>query len=445
MLSNTNKVEREFYSKFIKIIDDYVPRTRSFLLAVSGGVDSITMLDLFKRLRDERKDIVIGVATYNHKLRPEADGEVELVRQICVSERIPFYTSAGNVSEYAQTHKLSVEEAARKLRYDFLEKISTENSYELIVTAHNANDLLETMILRLSKGTGPFGLSGLKLLSKNRFRPLLFFTRSEIEEYAQCKNLRFAVDASNYDQHYERNYIRHSIVPLLRKVNPQLEKAALSLARSTWELDAFVDKMLTSKPRYYIAQRLIFKLEEDTLLRVEQIRRYAIEFLGKPIDREKIERFLKANKKSYKVSFWGDLGVEVSHGWVMMGGINKYEHFCYNFNIIIEEDRINIYPQEQIKINSYFIKFKVGGIISKECSNRIDLEIRSWIEGDRTYEGKKLKELFNEKKVPTFLRRLIPLVVIDKKVVFVPKIYKSRMLDDIGLDIVSKGGINFES
>ncbi|WP_448376326.1 tRNA lysidine(34) synthetase TilS [Fervidobacterium sp.] len=445
MLSNTNKFEREFYSKFIKVIDDYVPRIRSFLLAVSGGVDSITMLDLFKRLRDERKDIVIGVATYNHKLRPEADIEVEFVRQICLAKDIPFYTSVGDVTEYAQANKLSIEEAARELRYDFLEKISTENSYELIVTAHNANDLLETMILRLSKGTGPFGLTGLRLISKNRFRPLLFFTRSEIEEYAQSKNLEFVVDASNYDQHYERNYIRHSIVPLLRKLNPQIEKSALSLARSTWELDTFVDKLLASKPRYYIAQRLIFRLEEDTLLRVEQIRRYALEFFGKPIDREKIERFLKANKKSYKVSFWGDLGVEVSHGWVMMGDINKYEHFYYDFNIIIEEDRINIYPQDHIKINGYFIKFKVGGIISKECSNRIELEIRNWIEGDRTHEGKKLKEIFNEKRVPTFLRRLIPLVVINNKVVFIPKIYKSRVLDDIGLDIVSKGGINFES
>jgi len=440
-----SKITEELYKRFKQIIDEYAPHYRSFLLAVSGGVDSVTMLDLFKRLRSESNDIRIGVATYNHKLRPEADKEVEFVRDICICENIPFYTDSGNVIEYARLNKLSTEEAARELRYSFLEATLKEHSYELIVTAHNANDLLETMILRFAKGTGPFGLAGLKVMTKNRFRPLLFFTRHEIEEYARIRNLRYAVDLSNFNENYERNFIRLSVVPLLRRINPRIEHAAISLAQSTWHLDNFVEKNLANVQKYLVGSRLIFKLDKDSFLQKEQIRRTALEFFGRPIDKEKIDRFSNSKSKSYKVSFWGNLGIEVSHGWVMMGDIKNYENYCYDFIITSEDGNVIIRPKDEIEVSGYFIKFEVSGIILSAGYNVTGFKIRNWIEGDRTYEGKKLKDIFNDKKVPTFLRRLVPLVVIDERVVYVPDIYKSRFLENIGLRIVSKGGINFES
>lgn len=436
----------DLYERFKKIVDEYAPKVTSFLLAVSGGIDSITMLDLFSRLRKERPNLRIGVATFNHKLRPQADEEVEFVKSLSESMNFPFYTDSADVKSYSNLNKLSIEEAARTLRYSFLERTMRHYGYELTVTAHNTNDLLETILMRLVKGTGPFGLVGLRVLSDKYFRPLLFFSRQEVELYAKSRKLSYVVDMSNFDEHYERNYIRHSVVPLLKKINPRLEKAALSLALSTWEMDEYVERVVQGTQRYVLGDRLIFKLLPDPFIQTEQLRRFSLQFFGRPLDREKIERFSKTlrSAKSFKVSFWNELGAEVSHGWVMLGNIRNYEPFTFFIEVSRHGESFSIQPTDSFEINGYFINFSLRGIIKSETPV-IRFVVRNWNEGDRTYEGKKLKELFNEKKVPTFARRLIPLVFLNEKVVYVPKYYKSKLLDEIGLEVVSKGGINFES
>ncbi len=444
--SSHNFEKLDLYEKFKRIIDEYASEVNSFLLAVSGGIDSITMLDLFFRLKKERQNLQIGVATFNHKLRSEADEEVEFVKAKSELMGFKFFTDSADVRSFSQENKMSIEEAARVLRYRFLEQVMKEHHYELTVTAHNANDLLETMIMRFTKGTGPFGLAGLKIISNNYFRPLLFFTRQEIELYAKNRNLDYVVDMSNYDEHYQRNYIRHSIVPLLKKINPKLESAAISLALSIWELDEYVEHVIERTEKYILENRLIFKLHNNPFLQIEQLRRFSLQFFGKPLDREKIERFSRnVNKsKSFKVSFWGELGAEVSHGWVMLGNIKSFEPFKFVIELSDNSEDYTRKLMKGIEINGYFINLVIRGIIKSDVP-KICLVVRNWNEGDKTYEGKKLKEVFNEKKVPTFVRRLIPIVVLNERVVYVPGYYKSKILDEMGLEIVSKGGINFES
>ncbi|AFG34539.1 tRNA lysidine(34) synthetase TilS [Fervidobacterium pennivorans subsp. shakshaketiis] len=436
----------DLYEKFKRIIDEYASGVNSFLLAVSGGIDSITMLDLFYRLKKERQNLRIGVATFNHKLRPEADEEVEFVRAESERMGFTFYTDSADVRSYSRQNKMSIEEAARNLRYRFLEQVMKEHHYELTATAHNANDLLETMIMRFTKGTGPFGLAGLKIISNNYFRPMLFFTRQEIELYAKNRNLDYVVDMSNYDEHYQRNYIRHSIVPLLKKINHKLENAAISLALSIWEMDEYVERVIEKTEKYILDNRLIFKLHSDPFLQIEQLRRFSLRFFGKPLDREKIERFSKnvIKSKSFKVSFWGELGAEVSHGWVMLGNIKRFEPFKFVIELSDDDEDYTRKLMRGIEVNGYFINLVVRGIIKSDIP-KISLIVRNWNEGDRTFEGRKLKEIFNEKKVPTFVRRLIPIAVLNERVVYVPEYYKSKILDEMGLEIVSKGGINFES
>uniref|UniRef100_A0A7V4NHQ6 tRNA(Ile)-lysidine synthase n=2 Tax=Fervidobacterium pennivorans TaxID=93466 RepID=A0A7V4NHQ6_FERPE len=436
----------DLYEKFKKVIDEYASGVTSFLLAVSGGVDSITMLDLFFKLKEERQHLRIGVATFNHKLRPEADEEVEFVRAKSERMGFTFYTDSADVRSFSQQNKMSIEEAARALRYGFLDQVMKEHHYELTATAHNANDLLETMIMRFTKGTGPFGLAGLKIISNNYFRPLLFFTRQEIELYAKDRNLDYVVDMSNYDEHYQRNYIRHNIVPLLKKINPKLESAAISLALSIWEMDEYVERAIEKTEKYILGNRLIFKLHSDPFLQIEQLRRLSLRVFGKPLDREKIERFSKnvIKSKSFKVSFWGELGAEVSHGWVMLGNIKRFDSFKFVIELSNDNGDFSKKPMKGIEVNGYFINLVIHGIIKSDVS-KICLVVRNWNEGDKTFEGRKLKEIFNEKKVPTFVRRLIPIVVLNERVVYVPGYYKSKILDEMGLEIVSKGGINFES
>lgn len=452
------KEDIDLFERFTNIVEKYIVQeyastvpTRKILkilLAVSGGVDSIVMLDLFDRLTNLKSSsdlesvIYIGVATFNHRLRKEADEEVQFVREICRLRDIPFYTESGDVMGFAQENKYSVEESARVLRYAFLNKIAQENQYDYISTAHNANDLLETVLLRLSKGTGPFGLAGIKPISNQYFRPLLFFTREEIEKYAESRNLGYAIDKSNFDVKYQRNFIRHEIVPLLKKINPSVEKAVLNLSESIWKLDDYLNNILKSNENVvYFDDRLIFRLVDNKYLQTEQVRRMALEFFRKPLDKEKLERFEKCKSESFKVSFWNGLGIEVSLGWAMMGRINDYPQKC----IRIDLNQKNLEgTSQEYEFNRYFIKLDFHGIMSSRIER--DLEIRNWIEGDRLSNGKKVKVLFNNRKVPTFLRRLMPLVTFDGKVVFIPYLYEDkRMLESIDIGVQVKGGLCFES
>ncbi|HOP81997.1 MAG TPA: tRNA lysidine(34) synthetase TilS [Fervidobacterium sp.] len=441
----------DLFERFVQVIDTYVAtgrNTKKILLAVSGGVDSIVMLDLFDRLKSLKSDwrIDIGVATFNHKLREEAYSEVEFVRQVCESRNLTFYTSSGDVAKFAQSNKYSTEEAARFLRYSFLNEIAQKNGYNYISTAHNANDLLETILLRFAKGTGPFGLAGIKPAHDQYIRPLIFFSREEIEKYAQSRKLHYVVDKSNFDVKYQRNFIRHEIVPLLKSINPSLERSALHLSKNIWKMDEYIDRVLASSQinMTNLEDRIIFKLVEDKYLQTEQIRRMALKFFKRPLDMEKLERFETCDSQSFKVSFWRNLGIEVSYNWVMMGPIDNYLRKsiklmpCYSG---FDGNNTNNFEYE---FNGYFIKINFGGIINSRFSG--DIEIRNWIEGDRLTDGRKIKDLFNSKKVPTFVRKLMPLVVFDNRIIFAPYLYEDKKtLKSIDIEVQVKGGLCFES
>lgn len=422
-------------------------KNTSILLAVSGGVDSIVMFELFYSLRNEF-GYQIAVATFNHKLRKEADEEVKFVESLCKEKNIPFFTSQADVLQYSKKNKLSIEEGARILRYKFLTQVADKYAYKYIATAHNTNDLLETMILRLTKGTGPYGLVGMNPISGRFIKPLLFFTRDEIENYAKFKKLCFVTDASNFDVKYNRNFIRHRIIPLLKEINSSVELASLRLAQSIWELDEYVGSIVEEFNNRYsikIGEYFVFKLHENSYIKTEQIRRNAISVFGRPIDSEKLERFKKVEKSgktSYKVSFWKDLGIEVSRGWCIMGKIIEYPHFSEM--ISISKDK----SQSELNINGYFLKISNYGIMKDTSEKQLIFEIRNWLEGDRLLNGKKVKDLFIEKRVPTFVKHLVPLVVSvqENKVIYIPYLYEAKeYLREIGVTIETKGGLHFES
>uniref|UniRef100_A0A7C5Y9J7 tRNA(Ile)-lysidine synthase n=1 Tax=Fervidobacterium nodosum TaxID=2424 RepID=A0A7C5Y9J7_9BACT len=422
-------------------------KNASILLAVSGGVDSIVMLELFDTFQSEF-GYQIAVATFNHKLRKEADEEVRFVESLCKEKNIPFFTSQADVLHYSKEHKLSIEEGARILRYKFLTYVADNYNYKYIATAHNTNDLLETMILRLTKGTGPYGLVGMSPINGRFIKPLLFFTREEIENYAQARKLRFVTDTSNFDVKYNRNFIRHRIIPLLKEINPSVELASLRLAQSIWELDEYVGSIVDEFNNKYstkIGEYFVFKLHENSYIQTEQVRRNALLVFGKPIDNEKLERFKnvqKSGKTSYKVSFWKELGIEVSRGWCIMGKIIGYPRFSET--VLISKDKV----QSELNVNGYFLKITNYGIMKGTSERKLIFEIRNWLEGDRLLSGKKVKELFIEKKVPTFVKHLIPLVVSkqEEKVIYIPYLYEAKeYLREMEITIETKGGLHFES
>lgn len=207
-------------NRFIKYYQkhDLFQQSDKILLAVSGGKDSMAMLQLFIDCK-----LTIGVAHCNFNLRgAESDADEQLVKTACKKHHIPFYQNAFNTKEYAEQNGISIQMAARDLRYHWFEELRSKNDYKYIATAHHKNDVAETMLINLTKGTGLSGLHGISKKSDNIIRPLLDFTREEINVFVQETNIEYREDKSNADNKYTRNGIRLDVIPLLEKINPNL-------------------------------------------------------------------------------------------------------------------------------------------------------------------------------------------------------------------------------
>lgn len=189
---------------------------KKLLLATSGGLDSMVMADLFHKLNYE-----IAIAHCNFQLREmESFEDQNFVQEYANTNSIPLFLTQFDTKAFAEDYKLSTQIAARELRYNwFYELLETEN-YDYILTAHHADDNLETFLINLSRGTGLEGLTGIPEKNENIIRPLLLFSRQEIENYAKENKIKWREDSSNASDKYLRNKIRHHLVPILKALNP---------------------------------------------------------------------------------------------------------------------------------------------------------------------------------------------------------------------------------
>ena len=189
---------------------------KKLLLAVSGGLDSMVLVHLFQKLNYE-----IVVAHCNFQLRGlESFGDQQFVQEYSNMNAIPFVFTQFDTEAFATDFKVSTQVAARELRYSwFYEQIEIQNA-DYILTAHHADDNLETFIINLSRGTGLDGLIGIPAQNEKVIRPLLSFSRQEIVEYAVANKLEWREDSSNASDKYLRNKIRHHLIPILKELNP---------------------------------------------------------------------------------------------------------------------------------------------------------------------------------------------------------------------------------
>lgn len=186
------------------------------LLAVSGGLDSVTMVHLCSQA-----GFSIALAHCNFRLRGEAsDADEQFTRDLAIRYNVPFYVKGFQTRDYAESHKLSVQMAARELRYNWFSEVIKSEGYRYLLTAHHADDNLETFLINLSRGTGLDGLTGIPGVNGNIVRPLLPFSREEIAEYAKAQGLTWREDESNADTKYLRNKIRHEVIPGLKSLHP---------------------------------------------------------------------------------------------------------------------------------------------------------------------------------------------------------------------------------
>ena len=205
----------------------------SVLCAVSGGLDSMCLLHLLS-VWGRMQGVTVMAAHFNHNLRgAESDGDEAFVRSWCAEHEIPFVSESGDVMGYAAETGQSVEEAARTLRYAFLERQRQALGCAFVLTAHHADDNAETMLLHLLRGTGSRGLAGIPALRDRIARPFLSITRAELAAYAEENRVPFVEDSTNAQDDFARNVLRHKVLPVLRELNP---KAVENMTRTAEQL-----------------------------------------------------------------------------------------------------------------------------------------------------------------------------------------------------------------
>ena len=195
----------------------------TIVVGVSGGPDSICLLNVLKNLQNELK-INIVVAHINHMIRKEADSETEFVQDFCEQRDIKCFVKKADVLQIAKEKKLGTEEVGRKIRYDFFEEVKNIVGGNKIATAHNANDNAETVLMNFLRGSGSTGLQGIEPIRDNKLiRPIIECTRQEIEQYCNEKGLNPKYDKTNQENIYTRNKIRNMLIPYIQEnFNPNI-------------------------------------------------------------------------------------------------------------------------------------------------------------------------------------------------------------------------------
>lgn len=239
------------------------------LLAISGGVDSIVLLHLLIEAKYK-----VAVAHVNFNLRgDESTVDLQFVEQLAQQYEVAFYTSQFDTETYAKENQISIQMAARDLRYNWFEEIRVKHTFDFIATAHHQDDNLETILLNLTKGTGLKGLRGILPKNGKLVRPLLPFTKKQIVDYANDHQLNWQEDASNQSNKYERNKIRLEVIPTLKTINPKLLH---NLHKNTTQLKA-VEQIYEDGLRYHLKKWIKIKDDEIYLpiIKIKKTKGYA--------------------------------------------------------------------------------------------------------------------------------------------------------------------------
>lgn len=229
------------------------------ILGVSGGPDSISMLNILNNIRNDKKlqlkfDII--VAHVNHNIRKEAIDDQKFVENFCKKINIPFYVKSIDIPQISKNQKIGEEEAGRNARYQFFDEILEKEHANKIAIAHNKNDKIETIIMNIFRGSGIAGLRGIEPIKNNKYiRPLIECERKEIEQYCKEQGIEPRIDKTNFENEYTRNKIRNIIIPYIKKeFNPNIIETMDRLSNLVKEEDEYLEKLVETKYKQFIKE-----------------------------------------------------------------------------------------------------------------------------------------------------------------------------------------------
>lgn len=405
---------------FIQEIESYIESNQLFdhqsklLIAVSGGVDSMVLLDSLRILGYN-----LQVAHCQFQLREEAFKEKELIEQYCTQNNLVLHQQSFDTKDYCENNKLSIQEGARKLRYDWFEKIIDEHNMDFILLGHHLEDQLENLLMGVTRGSGLNGISGMIANSGNKRRPLLNTSKDTIYSYAKENSIPFIEDQSNTDNKYLRNAIRNKIAPIFKEISkehyPENLKNTFNFLQSYQRLATeYIDQF---KRKYCVISDEELTINKEDLMKEKEVTTIVYELLlpygfsgsiCKNISKSLSKNGLTFNSSTHKL-FIERESIHVQ--------LNKEQ---------IEFKTIQIQSIEELTATQTLpFHFRVNTEISSGLN--IDLkqlsfpiQIRSRNEGDRFQvfglkgKSKAVKEYLTDKKVNTFEKRNV-LILEDQK------------------------------
>ena len=396
------------------------------------------------------------VCHFNHSLRDDADRDEKFVKTQCEKYGLKFYSKKEDVLLYSNENKLSTEEGARFLRYKFFDEVKRIENLEYIATAHNKNDLAETVIMRILRGTGINGLIGIQSERGDLIRPILNFSRDEIEKYIEENNIPFVEDKTNFEELYLRNKIRLNLFPILKnEYNPRILDAISRLSNIAFDYSTISREYIASK------EGLLWEFnKEKILVYIEKLKlqsrsfrnimyREFFEFISKDPDGinykiiEEIDNLIFS--KTGKYIEIKNVVFKIEYDKLLIYDKNIFENLemkfyfenldfsLYStkfFDIIIEQSSFEEFKnlkqnKDLLFINKKYLDFLK--IRNKENGDFLELE----------FGKKKLKDIFIDEKVSKDIRKNIPIFEIENNIVWVPNIRRSnRYLVDEKDDII---------
>ena len=397
---------------------------QKILIAVSGGVDSMVLWDLM-----EKSHYIYGVAHVNFSLRGEdSDVDEEMVRRIAKERKTPFFSKKVDAIQFAKESGVSIQMAARSIRYDFFKELEEKHEYNSLATAHHLEDDVETFLLNLNRGTGVKGLAGIRSTAET-FRPLLGFTKSEIRKYAAENSVEFREDKSNESQQYDRNWFRHKIIASWKERNPSLLKTMrqnLHHLKETYDiLDEFVNQQ---------SAQLNMELENgyinfSTIEKLDRKQFYLYHVLS-PLGFTSVQvnNLLVCIKKKQvgKIFMGKDSNIFVDREKIeIIHGIKDEESFVYliekNTTLITDPIRIEFQRLLKKEYNSE-IKSKKEEVVDRS-KLVFPLKIRKWTAGDKMQPlgmtgTKKISDILIDLKISRAQKEQTYVLLSEDKVVW---------------------------
>ncbi|WP_179338548.1 tRNA lysidine(34) synthetase TilS [Winogradskyella ludwigii] len=394
-----------------------------FLIAISGGIDSVVLAYLCKNL-----NLNFSLAHCNFNLRAEESNKDEdFVLELAEALDVEIFIQNFDTQAYADENKRSIQMAARELRYDWFKELAQQLKFDYILTAHHADDNLETFLINFTRGTGLNGLTGIPVKNDNVVRPLLPFSRVQIEAYATKENIIWREDASNASRKYLRNKLRHEVVPILKEINPQLLESFQSTTSYLNDTADIVEESLRAVKKRAIVNSdktgVTYKVSE--FKKVKNSKAYLFEMF-----------------KNYGFTQWDDIVdlLDAESGKQIRSNTHrlvKHREFLILADLPeLDLENVSIFINE----TDYHIETPIGqltftseSVISETSKNviyvdkdtlKFPLELRLWKEGDVFYPSgmtgkKKVSKYLKDEKLSLIEKENIWLLASNDKVVWI--------------------------